>query len=84
VLAAEAGRAGTWNVGTAVETDVLELLALLQRAAGTELEPRFEPLRSGELMRSALDSGAIGQELGWRAEVPLEEGLRLTWESIAG
>jgi nucleoside-diphosphate-sugar epimerase len=24
------------------------------------------------------------RELGWRAEVPLEEGLRLTWESIAG
>ena len=22
------------------------------------------------------------RELGWRAEVPLEEGLRLTWESI--
>jgi UDP-glucose 4-epimerase len=83
VLAAEAGRAGTWNVGTAVETDVLELLALLQRAAGTELEPRFEPLRPGELMRSALDPGAIGQELGWRAEVAVDEGIAETYGTFA-
>jgi len=23
------------------------------------------------------------QKLGWQAEVPLEEGLRRTWESVA-
>jgi UDP-glucose 4-epimerase len=83
VLAAEAGRAGTWNVGTALETDVLDLLALLQRAAGTEHEPRFEPLRPGELMRSALDPGAIERELGWHPEVALEQGIAETYGTFA-
>ncbi len=82
-LAAEAGRAGTWNVGTAIETNVLDLLALLQRAAGTDLEPRFEPLRPGELMRSALDAGALERELGWSPEVALDEGIAATYETFA-
>jgi UDP-glucose 4-epimerase len=82
-LAAEAGRAGTWNVGTAIESNVLDLLALLQRAAGTELEPRFEPLRPGELMRSALDAGALERELGWRPEVALDKGIAATYETFA-
>ena len=82
-LAADAGRAGTWNVGTAIETNVLDLLALLQRAAGTELEPRFEPLRPGELMRSALDAGALERELGWRPEVALDVGIAETYRKFA-
>ena len=83
VLAAEGGRAGTWNVGTGLETDVLELLALLQRAAGTELEPSFEPLRPGELLRSALDARALERELGWRPEVELENGIATTFRTFA-
>jgi UDP-glucose 4-epimerase len=82
VLAAESGRATTWNVGTGIETNVLELLELLQRAAGTELEPRFEPLRPGELMRSALDAGAIRGQ-GWRPEVELEHGIAETYGTFA-
>jgi UDP-glucose 4-epimerase len=83
VLAAESGRAGTWNVGTGIETDVLDLLALLQGAAGTELGPRFEPLRPGELMRSALDAGAIERELGWRPGVALGDGIAETYGTFA-
>jgi UDP-glucose 4-epimerase len=83
VLAAEGGRAATWNVGTGVETDVLQLLSVLQRSAGTELEPRFEPLRAGELMRSALDAGAIERDLGWSPQVTVEDGLAETYGTFA-
>jgi UDP-glucose 4-epimerase len=83
VLTAEAERAGTYNVGTGVESSVLELLELLQRAAGTSLEPRFEPLRPGELTRSALDASRLRQDVGWRAGTSLEAGLRETFEWYA-
>jgi UDP-glucose 4-epimerase len=63
---------------------VLELLELLQRAAGTSLEPRFEPLRRGELLRSALDPSSIESELGWRARIDLAEGLAATYRTYAG
>jgi UDP-glucose 4-epimerase len=83
VLVAEAGRAGTYNVGTGVESSVLELLELLELAAGISLEPRFEPLRPGELTRSALDASRLREDVGWRAGTSLEEGLRETFEWYA-
>lgn len=84
LAALEGGRAGTFNVGTGVETSVLELLDHLQRAAGTSVEPDFEPLRPGELMRSALAPGLISSELGWRARVEVGEGLAETYRAYAG
>ena len=83
VLAAEAGVPGTFNVGWGNEVSVLDLLETLQRAAGTQLEPAFEPLRRGELHRSALHPGKIRARLGWRPEVPLEEGLAETYRWYA-
>ena len=46
--ALDSGEPGVFNVGTGFETDVLVLLRHLQDAAGTSVEPRFEPLRRGE------------------------------------
>ena len=83
VTAAAAGRPGTFNVGTARETSVLELLAVLQREAGTEVEPELQPLRSGELERSALDATAIARGLAWNAEVTVEQGLPETFRAFA-
>ena len=45
--------------------------------------PSSAPPRLGELQRSVLDVTLAQRELGWRAEVSLEEGLRRTWESIS-
>ncbi len=82
VTAAAAGRAGTFNVGTGRETSVLELLELLQREAGTDAQPELHPLRPGELERSALDPAAIERELGWRAEIAVEQGLPETFRAF--
>jgi UDP-glucose 4-epimerase len=81
VLAGEAGRPGTYNVGTGVETSVNELLRILQDAAQTALEPRHEALRPGELLRSALDATRIGEELGWRPEIGVADGLPATYRA---
>lgn len=75
---AEAGRAGVFNVGWGRERSVLELLCVLQDIAGTSLEPRFEPLRRGELERSALNSDRL-RDLGWEPHIPFEEGLAATY-----
>jgi UDP-glucose 4-epimerase len=76
--AADAGRAGTFNVGTGRETSTAQLLELLQRAAGTAIEPKHVPLKAGELEASALDSRRIEAELGWRPSLELAEGLAQT------
>jgi UDP-glucose 4-epimerase len=83
LLAGESGRAGTFNVGSGRETNVLQLLEVLQSLAGTQLEPRFEPLRLGELIRSCLDSSRLRSQLGWAPTLELDEGLRDSFRSYA-
>ena len=80
--AATAGRDGIYNVGWGAETSVSELLDAMQRIARKSVEPRLEPLRPGELNRSALDSTRIANDLGWRPQVRLEDGLAATYESF--
>jgi UDP-glucose 4-epimerase len=73
-----------FNIGTAAETSVLELLAECQRAAGTDVTPEHRPARLGELARSALDPSLARRELGWQAATPLADGLAATLRSLAG
>jgi UDP-glucose 4-epimerase len=92
-LLAAAGRSGTYNIATGVETDVMTIWRELQEAAvrveaargGVEparIEPELAELRPGELRRSCLDVGLAERELGWRPEVQIGEGLRLTYQAL--
>jgi UDP-glucose 4-epimerase len=79
-LAAAERDGGVYNVGTGRETSVVELLELCQQIAGTSFEPEFAPARPGELQRAVVDPSRAVDELGWRPEHSLEDGLRETWE----
>jgi len=83
VLAAEAEIPGTYNIGRGEEVSVQELLKVLQRAAGTQIDPSPEPLRAGELDRSALDSTAAAEAFAWRPEIQLENGVAETFRWYA-
>ena len=83
-IAAAGHEGGVFNVGTGPQTSVVELLELCQRTAGTSLEAEYVPARPGELQRSVLDPARAVDELGWRPEKSLEDGLRETWESSRG
>jgi UDP-glucose 4-epimerase len=83
-LAASGQDGGVFNVGTGSETSVVDLYEACRRVAGSSLEAEPAPARLGELQRSVLDVSRAERELGWRPEVPLDEGLRPTWESIPG
>ena len=83
-LAAAGRDGGVYNVGTGRETSVVELLGLCQRIAGTRFDATFMPSRPGEIQRSVLDPSRAVDELGWRAEHSLEDGLRETYEFFRG
>jgi len=84
LLAAAASDApGPINIGTGIETDVLELIAGLGRLRDVDgFEPELAPPRTGEVQRIAIDPGRAERELGWRAEIGLAEGLRRTLDSL--
>lgn len=84
LLAAEASDdAGPVNVGTGVETSVLDLVRFVGGAFGRDdFEPEFAPAREGEIERTVLNTAGAEQRLGWRAERRIETGLEQTIEAI--
>jgi UDP-glucose 4-epimerase len=81
-LLAAVGQAGVFNVSTGVETDVATVFELLRTAAGVALQGELAPLRPGELERSCIDPSRAREQLGWEAEVGLEEGLAATYRAL--
>ena len=82
MLAALGRDGGVFNVGTGVETSVLELYEAIQRVSGVLRDPEFAEARLGELQRSVLDVSLAGRELDWRPEHSLDDGLAQTWAWI--
>jgi UDP-glucose 4-epimerase len=78
VLAAASGISeGIYNVASGTETSLLEMAQALLRVMGSDLTVEHGPNRlvNGVVRRQA-DTTAARQDLGFKAEVELEEGLR--------
>lgn len=67
-----------YNIGTGVETSVVELAATLQRAASSSVPVHFAAARPGEQQRSTVNIEKAARELGWKPEVSLQDGLTLS------
>jgi NAD dependent epimerase/dehydratase len=84
---AEAVVGRTFNAGTGVETSIRELIELIGKASGNELEivEEAERLRppGSEVMRLICDSSRLADATGWKAETDLAAGLALTSEWFA-
>jgi UDP-glucose 4-epimerase len=81
-LQAARGKAGVYNVATGVETDVITIWRRLSEIAGVQIEPELADLRPGELQHSCLDTSHAAAALGWRAQVPIAEGLERTYHAL--
>jgi UDP-glucose 4-epimerase len=77
ITAAESNVTGALNVSSGIEVSVLELIEEI----GVEHE--LKPPRAGEVARSCLDPSQARSVLGWRARVPLTEGLSQTLKALA-
>ena len=72
-----------FNVGTGVESTVVQVYEHLAAALGIEKPAEHGPAKPGEQRRSAVDGGKIRRELGLSEPVALGEGLRRTAEWFA-
>ena len=77
-----------YNLSTAAQTSLREIINILSHVAGRTIVPHYEPARAGDIYKSALANGRARQGLNWEPKVTLEEGMRRTYayfqEKLAG
>jgi len=71
---------GTYNIGTGRETSVNELYKLIAASQSSGVAPQYAPAKEGEQMRSSIDAGLAERTFGWKPQVSLEQGLKITAE----
>lgn len=76
------GTRGVFNISTGREVPVQEIYDLIAAASGIEREPELAPLREGELERSCMDPSAAAEQLGWKAQISLEDGIAETYQAL--
>lgn len=68
-----------WNIGTGIETSVVELARVMMESSGASVPVEHTPVRAGEALRSSVAIGKAERELGWRPNVTLRDGLAQTF-----
>lgn len=72
--------AGTYNVGTGVETSVNDLFRILVQHTGSTCKELHGPAKKGEQARSVIDATKLRHELSWEPKMSLSDGLKRTVE----
>ncbi len=80
--------AGAYNIGTGVETRVLDMaLAIAERVRSSAialLDVGQRPYREGEAFRVSIDVSKAREQLGFTAEISLEDGLTRMVDTLCG
>jgi nucleoside-diphosphate-sugar epimerase len=76
--AADSGSGAMFNIGSGVETSVLDLYEAMARATGFTAKPQFEAEKPGDIKRSVVDASKAHAGLGWDAWTTIDDGLRRT------
>ena len=71
---------GTFNIGTGVETDVVQIFRALRAAAKSSAPEVHGPPAAGEQKRSVLNAALARKVLGWKPSLGVEEGMKRTAE----
>jgi len=69
---------GPMNFGTGIETDVNELFRHVRAACGVDAPEQHGPAKPGEQKRSVISAKLAEKVIGWRPEVPLDQGIKST------
>lgn len=75
-LATEDANGETIILGTQKETSINELYKTISDLCGIYIEPSRKPKKLGDIRRMRYKCKKANRILGWKAETPLEEGIR--------
>ena len=69
------GAKSVFNIGSGVGTSLNELINLIEKALGRAVVHKHLPGRPFDVPVNVLDNSLARQELGWKPQVKLEEGI---------
>lgn len=65
------------NISSGTEINLFDLYNIVSKQMRVEIEPRIEPARAGEILRSCLSNAEARNILNWTPEIDLERGIAL-------
>jgi UDP-glucose 4-epimerase len=68
-----------WNLGTGKGSTVFDMIKAFSTACGKELPYKVAPRRDGDVLNLTADPARANAELGWRAELTLEDACKDLW-----
>jgi UDP-glucose 4-epimerase len=69
-----------FNLGTGRGESVLDMVGAMQKACGHEIAYTFSPRREGDIATCYADTSLAKQELGWEAQLSLEQACADLWK----
>ena len=79
----ERGGNDIFNIGCERAVSVNELFRLVSSVVGVDMIPERRERRAGDVRNFVMDCSRAHQRLGWHADTPLDDALRITIESMA-
>jgi UDP-glucose 4-epimerase len=80
ILAIDRGDGMAMNIGTGQKTSINRIFESLKNIIGYRWGPLYSAPRLDDVYQISLESSRAREELGWTAQVDLEDGLRQTVE----
>ncbi|PKP43684.1 MAG: UDP-glucose 4-epimerase GalE, partial [Bacteroidetes bacterium HGW-Bacteroidetes-13] len=68
-----------FNIGTGMGSSVLEIIKTFEKVSGQKLPYKIVERRAGDVVAAFADTTLANKELGWTAQLSLEESLRSSW-----
>jgi UDP-glucose 4-epimerase len=69
-----------FNLGTGKGNSVLEVIQTFEKVTGKKLNYKFVDRREGDITSAYADTSIANKELGWKAELTLEDALLSAWK----
>jgi len=70
----------TFNLGTGKGSSVLEVVKSFERVSGEKLNYKIVGRREGDIISAYADTTKANNELGWKAQLTLDDAMRSAWK----
>lgn len=69
-----------FNLGTGKGNSVLEIIKIFEKVTGQKLNYKIVDRRPGDVEQVWADTTFANQELGWKAEIPMDKTMESAWK----